>query len=307
MTSDCRCDILIFRKNKIEKKSGDAMSRNVLNELATNKKFLTQVEGKIAEVILRSPEDFLSYSLQSLSEETGVSQGSIINFSNKFSGGGFPALKIEVAKSIKEHKGRKFSVVEKQDDAYTVLEKQVDNVKKALSNTVEANSAEVLNCVADEIISASKVEIYGIFRSAVVATDLYYQLIQCGVPSYFVSDVLTCAVSASVLDQEGLIFAVSSSGRTKDVIDAVKIAKERGIKVVCLTANMSSPLARLSDYVLIASASGANVTEEHKEVRTSQLAVIDALCSYVRSKKDENNEQRYYVLSNILNSHSVND
>lgn len=283
------------------------MSRNVLSEISSNKKFLTSVEKKIADEILSSPEDFISYTIASLSEATGVSQGSIINFSNKFSGGGFPALKILVAQSIKEYEGRKFSVVEEDDSVMTVLEKQSDNISRALKNTVEMNDKKALSEVASAILSAKKVEIYGIFRSAVVATDCYYQLIQCGMPVSFVSDVLTCAVSASMMTEGDLVFAISSSGRTKDILDAVRIAKQNGVKVICLTANISSPLAKLSDYVLVASSSGNSRTEEQNEVRMSQLAVIDALCAYIRNATDKSGEKRYFTLENILESHSVKD
>ena len=149
-------------------------------------------------------------------------------------------------------------------------------------------------------------EIYGIYRSAALATDLYYQLLEIGVQASFVSDVLTCATSALMLGEKDLVIAISSSGQTKDVIDAVKIAKEKGVSVICLTGNRNSPLAKLSDVVLVAAASGNSVFSNAKEIRFSQLAVLDALCSFVAGKIDDE-EKRYSIVNKILNSHSVKD
>ena len=156
-------------------------------------------------------------------------------------------------------------------------------------------------------MKAKKVEIYGVYRSAVVATDFYYQLLTLGIPAVFVSDVLTASVSASLLDADSLVVAVSASGKTKDVLDAVKIAKSKNVPVISLTNHKDSPLAQLSDEVLIASASGDTLMGLASEIRLSQLALTDALCAYLRTRIDEQSKRQYFELREIINSHSVND
>ena len=157
------------------------------------------------------------------------------------------------------------------------------------------------------ILSAKKVEIYGVFRSAVVATDFYYQLLPLGIPASFVSDVLTCAVSASMLGDDSLVIAVSSSGQTQDVIDAVRLAKANGVPVVAITSNRGSPLAGISDKVLIAAPSGNSLSASPAEIRMSQLALTDAICSYIRSKLDSDGNKTYFKMNEILSSHNVRD
>ena len=157
------------------------------------------------------------------------------------------------------------------------------------------------------ILKAKKVEIYGLFRSGAVATDFYYQLLTLGIPTSYVSDVLTCAASASILDSNHLVIAISCSGQTKDVLDAVKIAKSNRVPVICLTGNKHSPLTKLADLTLVAAPSGNSVTGKEMEIRFSQLALADTLCAYLRNKIDANGEKRYFKLAEIINSHSVND
>lgn len=283
------------------------MTEKLLLELEANLEYLSVAERKIAKLILADPKEFTKYSLTKLSKQANVSQGSVINFSNKFCGGGFPALKLKIASELSEHEPRPFSVVENSDGVCDVFSKVESGILGALRNTLALNDEKTLARAAELILQAKKVEIYGIFRSGAVATDFYYQLLTLGIPASYVSDVLTCAASASILDKNNLVIAVSSSGQTKDILDAVSLAKSNGVPVICLVGNKNSTLAKLSDVVLVAAACGNSVTGKEMEMRFSQLALTDTLCAYLRNKIDTDGEKRYFKLAKILNSHSVND
>lgn len=283
------------------------MKKRLLRELRSNLVYMSQVERKLAQVILKDPARFVSYTLGELAEQAEVSQGSIVNFANKYCGGGFPALKMEIAASLSHESEEPFSMVQDSDSLKEILQKTTASIGDALENTAVLNDEETLRAVGDMILGAKKVEIYGIFRSAVVATDFYFQLLQLGVPATFVSDVLTCAVSASMLGEGSLVIAISTSGQTQDVIDAVRLAKANGVPVVTITAHKASPLAQLADRVLIAAPSGNARSAVANEVRLSQLALTDALCSYLRSKIDADGNNRYFKMNEILSSHNVKD
>lgn len=273
------------------------MSLNFLNKLKSSEAYMSAIEKKISLEIIKDPKKFISYSLSELSLLIGVSQGSIVNFANKYADGGFPELKLKVASS---------SSIENKVKTKTALSKRVYDVNQALVSTEVNNDVNVIEEVANLILSAKRVEIYGVYRSAVVATDMYYHLLQLGINANFVSDVLTCAVSASLLTKESVVVAVSSSGRTKDVIDAVKLAKENGVKVVCITANKNSPLAKLADFVLVACSSGDNEFSPW-EIRLSQLVISDAICEHVSKVLNSKGKLKNETMTKILSSHNVSD
>ena len=284
---------------------------SLLDELKANLPFFSNAERHIADVILKDPGRVTEYSLHQLSELAGVSQGSVVNFSGKYAGGGFPTLKLRIAACLSEYRReasrQPFNVAEKSDSVKTVFRKNSQNLLTALQNTEIMNGEATLSSVAGKILAAKKVEIYGVFRSALVATDLCYQLLQLGISASFVSDVLTCAVSASMLESDSLVIAISSSGQTKDILDAVKLAKGNGVSIVCLTGNKNSPLAKLSDDVLIAGSSGNTLSGQQSEVRISQLALCDTICAYLQNILDENGKKHFFKLETILNSHNVDD
>ena len=274
------------------------------SNLNTDLKFMSKAERKIADLIFSSPKDFLNLNLKQVCEKTGVSQGSVINFSNKFAGGGFPKLKLVIASSISA--SEEFITEKQNDDSVkSLLKNTAENYYSAVSNTLSCVEESTLQAVAKLILKAKKVQIYGIYRSAIVATDLYYQLLNLSVPASFISDVLTCAVSASLLDKDSLVVAISASGQTKDVIDAVKLAKAKGAKIVAITSNKNSALSSLADYLLVSLPSGNSNLTDQTEIRISQLAVIDALCSFIRRKTGD--AKKYFEIEDILLTHNVKD
>ena len=283
------------------------MTKKLLKELSAGLNFLSPVEKRIASVILNDPKGFTSYTMEELAAEAQVSHGSIINFSKKFAEGGFPSLKMKIAEGLWESKEPSFNDVMKSRSDSVLLRKNCENIVTALRNTALLNDEESLIQASDMILNAKRVEIFGVFSSALVAENLQFQLLQLGIPASFVPDMLSSAISASMLDSDCVAVAISISGRTKEVIDTVKSAKEQGAPVICLTSNKNSPLAKLSDLVLSSSSSGKNIVEEQNEVHFSQLLLANALCAYLRTRTDALSEEKYIKLRKILSSHSVED
>ncbi len=283
------------------------MEKNLINTLKANINHMSKIEKRIARLIIDNPDEFITFSMSRLSVLADVSQGSINNFAKKYVCGGFPELKLRVSASIGEKKVQKFSLISDGDTVKDALRKNIESQMHSYELAFEMNDEQTLKKATDMILCARKVEIYGIFTSAAVATDFCYQLQQLGIPASFVSDILTCAMSAAMLDENDLVIAISSSGKTRDVIDAVKNARENNAGVISITSNPNSPLARLSHCVLIAPPGGNSLVGNSVEIRSSQLILADAICSYISSVTGKKSDSKYFKLKKILNSHSVEE
>ncbi len=72
-----------------------------------------------------------------------------------------------------------------------------------------------------------------------------------------------------------ILFAISTSGRSKNVLAAVEVAASSGMKTIGMTGEGSSPLGELVDHHLpIPSANTAFIQQSH-------MAVIHVLCELV--------------------------
>lgn len=85
---------------------------------------------------------------------------------------------------------------------------------------------------------------------------------------------------------ETLVVAVSQSGETADVIDAVKTAKKKGAKVLSIVNVMGSTLWRMSDYSLLMNA-GPEICVLSTKTYTSQVTLLLLLSFFVAGKKQE--------------------
>ncbi len=78
------------------------------------------------------------------------------------------------------------------------------------------------------------------------------------------------------LTPQTLMITVSQSGETADVLDAVKVAKKKGVKILSIVNVMGSSLMRDSDHTLLMNA-GPEICVLSTKSYTSQLAILTLL------------------------------
>lgn len=281
------------------------MTKNVFTQLKASYSYMSRVERRIADFILSRPDRFVTLTMAELSNQEGVSQGSINNFARKFFSCGFSALKVQVATGLAAPDDAPMPDVQPKA-VKTCMQNNIDITRSIFETTAHLNDEAVLARVVQRILSARKIDIYGVYHSGITARDLCFQLIRLGVPANYVEDTFMRAASATTLDETSLVIAISSSGRTSEIIDAVQIAKENHAGVVCLTTNPFSPLAKISDDVLLSARSdGQSPDEAH--TRMAQLFVIDSLTAYLRSIIHEDDPTNRDRLRKFNLCHSIQD
>ena len=77
------------------------------------------------------------------------------------------------------------------------------------------------------------------------------------------------------------MIAVSHSGSSKDIVDAMKAAKEHGALTVAITNVGRSPIDKVADILLHTSSTETDYTILALNSRIAQLAIIDTLYYYV--------------------------
>lgn len=285
------------------------MSVDILARIKAEYEFMTRVEKSIADVILAQPEDVVTWSTSKLAQATGVSEGSVCNFATKITDGGFYRLKVLLASSIPNHEELTFGTVDVIgiDTVKPSMEVRIEASRIALTNTLHSNNEKNLKHAADMILQAKRIELFGVHRSGFVAGDLMLQLASLGIPASYNSDFYMQAIAATALDEGDLAIAVSNTGETSEIIEAVKTAVERGAKVLSITSNRYSPLAKVSDEVLVAASGAVSVSGVADDVRMTQLLIADTLCTYIRSNMDRDSNFRYSKLKEMFSSHYIKD
>jgi arabinose-5-phosphate isomerase len=133
----------------------------------------------------------------------------------------------------------------------------------------------------------SRIIVLGMGKSGLVGRKIAATLASCGTPAMFVHPAEAGHGDLGVILKNDVILAVSYSGETREIVDLLGFIKRIGVKLICLTGNRHSRIARYSDIVLDggvdreAGPSGIIPTASS----TAALALGDALALAVMMKK----------------------
>jgi len=83
----------------------------------------------------------------------------------------------------------------------------------------------------------------------------------------------------SLATSKDVVFAISTSGRSKNVIEAVKFAKKLKIRTIGLTGKGPGALARLADIALVAP---SGITARIQEIH---ILIIHIICEILEDEK----------------------
>jgi len=81
--------------------------------------------------------------------------------------------------------------------------------------------------------------------------DAQHKFFRLGVPAVAYSDPHIHAMAASLLGKQDVLVAISGTGRSRELIQSVEIARNAGAAVIAITAS-GSPLAKLATVALYA-------------------------------------------------------
>ncbi len=100
--------------------------------------------------------------------------------------------------------------------------------------------------IIDLFFEANSIFVYGAGRSGLVAKAFAIRLVHLGFPTFVVGETITKPVKKG-----DLVVLVSSSGETIPVAMTAEIARRLGAKIISITSNPDSHIARFADIPVI--------------------------------------------------------
>ncbi len=167
------------------------------------------------------------------------------------------------------------------------LIKEIMEQKHTVANAVSQNKNKIAT-IAKEIKRAKEVYLIGCGTSGKV----------CKAGEYLFSKIAGKHVTAMVasefgthsnsLSDKSLVIAISQSGETADVLEAIEVAQSKHIKVISILNTFGSTMMRISDDYLLINA-GAERSVASTKATTSQLSVITLLAYATVGKLNDGN------------------
>ena len=247
---------------------------------------LKSAEIKAADFILSYPEVVSGLTIVEFARQAGCSEATIVRLSKRLGYDGFPELKKDFALYQKSETQFEYENITNEDSPFSVLKKVFDSSSTALQDTFNVLDNGEYEKAVEAVSNASSIMFCGVGDAAAVAMEANQRYLRIGKHCFFSQDSDINLILASQLSQGDVIVAISHSGRSKMVIDAVKTAKEKGAIAIAVTNFPVSLLAKKSDIILQTAVFSKSMSGEVMAKRITALCIIESL--YINSLiKDE--------------------
>lgn len=128
----------------------------------------------------------------------------------------------------------------------TVIECETDALFK-LSETIDDLWLRAVELIRD---CKGKLVISGVGKSGDIGNKIASSFTSTGTPSVFIHPTEASHGALGLLDNRDVLLALSASGKTSELIETVRYAKQEDIPIILISKNPSSPLGQLADIVL---------------------------------------------------------
>lgn len=235
-------------------------------------------EQAIATYILENPDKVAHSSISDLSTELGIADSTFFQFTKTLGYSGFKDFKLALLKqendlsAVTIHEN-----VQKDDSVLVMAEKVFDSNMKTLTDTRKLLKEADLNKAIKLISESRRLYFFGVGGSEIVATDAYHKFLRSPIPVGHSTDYHIQLMEASLLTQADCAILISHSGKSKETIHIAEAAKKAGAKIIVVTSQANSPLAKLGDVVFISISEEIEFRSEALASRIAQLSIIDSL------------------------------
>ena len=248
----------------------------MLNKIRTLLPDLSPAERKVAELLLAQPEQWINLPVAQLAEQAQVSQPTVIRFCRRLDCDGLPEFKLKLADTLANGVPFVHGNVTPQDGAAEIIPKVFDHAIQSLARCRDELKPEVLQQAVDWLEHASRIEFYGLGNSGVTASDAQLKFFRLGTPTACFADSQMQRMSAVLLPPGAVVVAISNSGRTRALLEAIQIARDAGARIIAISRN-GTPLAQQADLLLPANMPENPDVYSPMVSRLAHLALIDVL------------------------------
>ena len=277
----------------------------MLDRIKASLPSLAPAEQRVGKLVLLDPRAFANLPVTELADRAHVSKPTVVRFCRSVGYDGLSDFKLKLAGSVSEGVPFIHRSVDADDKTTDVMVKVIDNTVAAfLKYRNDASSFAIDQAVQALALTHStgkRIEFYGVGNSGIVAQDAQHKFFRLGMNTIAYSDGHMQVMSASMLQSGDCVVIISNSGRTRDLMDACDIARQRGATTIVITAS-GSPLA---------GAGHIHLTADHPEgydkyspmvSRLLHLLIIDILATTVALRMGEKLQPLLRDMKNNLRS-----
>lgn len=253
-------------------------SQSVLDCITVLYDQLFDAEKKIAKFILNNPKKVVDMTVSELAEISDVSIASVSRFCRKVGLKGFAQLKISLAQELVDtHKSGEVSNDISVDNIPQSLQNILANKITELKQTVNLINTDEFREILEGIRDSSRVQVIAVGNTIPVAIDAAFKFNELGIPTTAGTIWETQLSYSFTLGKGDALIAISNSGESDKVLEAVKIANHNKVMTIGITNSPHSAIGEEVQYHITTATREKLFLDEFCFSRVSASTVIEII------------------------------
>ena len=257
-------------------------NRNVFELISREYYGFTASEKKLADYILSNQDGLAYLSIGHLASGAGVAEATVSRFCRRLGFRNYVEFKLNAANTSLRFKPANNPLsgqIEQSDSVPDICRKLYAAELEAIAQTMDVLDPEAVVEAADLLEKAPRVLCMGQGGSMLIAQETAHLFSTVDNRFLAVTDSHMQAIAAAMMDPGDVILFFSYSGSTRAMMETLKLARDRGGKVILVTRFPRSPGAEISDIVLQCGANENPLQSGSVAARIAQMYLIDVLFS----------------------------
>lgn len=273
---------------------GTNKTKDIINECEPD---FTKVEQVIGKFFYNNTEQ-IDFSSKNISNKLFVSEAALSRFAKKCGFKGYREFVFSYVYDLKEEG----NVVPSEKDISFFTR----NVQKSYQDILAANfkllDEEKIRRVASVLNEHERVLVYGLGSSGKVCEEFELRFMRLGLDVSAITDSQVIKMSYSLLNKDNVVIAFSLSGKTEEILNVIKTAKNHGCKVIYFSSYISGDIEKYCDEIIKVATLKNLDTGTKISPQFSFLVMIDVLYSYYLANNSYFKTQKYQVTLSAIKS-----
>ena len=272
------------------------MDKNVYAAIQSQYSTLSKVGKRIADYILADPVHITSISIQQMAAELDIAESSIIRFCKIVGCAGFSEVKLLLAKYSPKSVRTIFEDLSETDSISTISESVFSRNIDTLERALQLLDFEKIEQAVGVLSRAENILILGVGASGNIAEDFYIRLMRIGIRAVSLTDSHLMQIQASQCGPDTAVIAISHTGKTREIVSAVRTARECGAPTIGITGYPDTPLKEVSDICLEL----YSPEQLFVSPRVAQFSLIDTLYVSLAIRRKDSVVQNIERMNEVL-------
>jgi hypothetical protein len=214
---------------------------------------MSAIERRIADFILDNAHLLRDYSSQQLASALGISQSSVVKFSQKLGFKGYPDLKYSIGQDVARagHDPQARPPSPSADDYADIAGRLRLSRAAAEEETSLANAQADVEAIVRLLDRAPKVFVYGLGDDGLYAGEFAMRLSLLGMLTVHHADPILMMANLSAARAGDAMLVFSEFGKLPQLFQLSRQFQDVGGKVVSITRHTANPLRAHADQSLV--------------------------------------------------------